>query len=413
MGRLGTEAVAAGVRALGYNAIAANPGDEGLLKMGRAHTSGKECLPLILTTGTLVDHIGRKRENEVLLYFIPTADGPCRFGQYHVFMDNLIRRNEFKDVATFSLHSGDGYKGLGREFSKRVLWSSVISDLMEDIRSLILANSLDKSVAMELFEAQFLELTRALEYEDWEGILRTLAEVGLAFSAVKGRRPWEAVPMISIVGEIFVRRDDLSRQWLTEHLAEEGFAVRCAHVTEWIKYCQVVAEFNQRGRPLDLLKTKLRQRWIARVEAQVRNALSGSGLILSKAPQVTEILQASSHYIDRRLGTEALLTVGGGLHEIASQTAGVISIGPFGCMPNRISEAILNEVMTSEDKVRVSVAEPELVELLQEEEKLPFLSIESDGRRFPQAIEARLESFLLRVRRLHERLLKHRKKISS
>jgi predicted nucleotide-binding protein (sugar kinase/HSP70/actin superfamily) len=57
MGQLSTEAVAAAFRSSGFNAVAHPPADEEVLKLGSAHTTGKECLPLILTTGTLLSYI--------------------------------------------------------------------------------------------------------------------------------------------------------------------------------------------------------------------------------------------------------------------------------------------------------------------------------------------------------------------
>jgi len=56
MGKLASEALAAVFNGLGINAIAHPPADESILKLGRGHTTCKECLPLILTTGWLFPH---------------------------------------------------------------------------------------------------------------------------------------------------------------------------------------------------------------------------------------------------------------------------------------------------------------------------------------------------------------------
>ena len=56
MGRLGTELVSAVFEASGFHVAPHPPADENVLKLGRAHTSCKECLPLILTTGTLLNY---------------------------------------------------------------------------------------------------------------------------------------------------------------------------------------------------------------------------------------------------------------------------------------------------------------------------------------------------------------------
>ena len=95
--------------------------------------------------------------------------------------------------------------------------------------------------------------------------------------------------------------------------------------------------------------------------------------------------------------------------EVVSQSCGVIAIGPFGCMPNRLSEAILNETMTREEKLSTEPANQALKAVLTDVDQLPFLAIESDGSPFPQLIDAKLETFCLRAERLHRRILQHSK----
>jgi predicted nucleotide-binding protein (sugar kinase/HSP70/actin superfamily) len=82
----------------------------------------------------------------------------------------------------------------------------------------------------------------------------------------------------------------------------------------------------------------------------------------------------------------------------------VIAIGPFGCMPNRISEALLSDAMTARGKLAADPSAPHLRTILTEIDNLPFLAIESDGSPFPQVITAKLESFMLRAERLHTRM---------
>ena len=106
----------------------------------------------------------------------------------------------------------------------------------------------------------------------------------------------------------------------------------------------------------------------------------------------------------------AVLTVGGSLTEIVSQSCGVIAIGPFGCMPNRLSEAILNETMTGKEKMATEPQNRQLKAVLADVEDLPFLAIESDGSPFPQLIDAKLETFCLRAERLHKRLIEYQSK---
>ncbi len=117
-----------------------------------------------------------------------------------------------------------------------------------------------------------------------------------------------------------------------------------------------------------------------------------------------EFINNASPHISPDLAGEAVLTVGGSLTEVVSHSCGVIAIGPFGCMPNRLSESILNETMNREDKLATDPKNRQLRTVLADVEELPFLAIESDGSPFPQLINAKLESFCLCAKRLHERM---------
>lgn len=101
------------------------------------------------------------------------------------------------------------------------------------------------------------------------------------------------------------------------------------------------------------------------------------------------------------------MTVGSALHEILNPACGIISIGPFGCMPSRVAESILNEKFTSLEKRALVNGDGRLASLLANERKFPFLAIETDGNAFPHIIEARLEALCLQARRLNDLLLEH------
>ncbi len=409
MGRLASEGIAAMFAGKGYRTFCHPPADDAVMKLGRRNTSGKECLPLILTTGTLLHYIHReKRDGEVLVYFMPTGSGPCRFGQYQIFMQDLIRRLMIPDVAILSLSSENAYAGLGNDYHLRGWWVVVVSDLMEDIRSMILANAVDPAAGIALFE----ELWRAVleEFKDFDAnrFEARLVRIAARLARIPMQQPPALVPRISLTGEIFVRRDGLSRRHLTERLAEMGFAVACTPIAEWMHYCDhLVSRGINDGRMTagQRLRFQIKRIVMARHEKRIRKALSRSGLVSAAPVDIRQVIDAASPYISEHLAGEAVLTVGGAVHDVAVHACGIIAIGPFGCMPNRLSEAILSETMTRGDKLAADPRNRRLRAVLQDVEDLPFLAIESDGAPFPQLIHAKLEAFCLRARRLHERML--------
>jgi predicted nucleotide-binding protein (sugar kinase/HSP70/actin superfamily) len=222
----------------------------------------------------------------------------------------------------------------------------------------------------------------------------------------------ERVPLITLAGEIFVRRDGLSRQYITEYLATRGFAVACAPVAEWIVYSDYVinkgwSEHNHDGVGRKLAAW-LKQYVMRKDEKRIKKILSGCGLVHAEPVAIRDIIHTARPYISPYLGGEAILTVGSSLKEVVSQTCGAIAIGPFGCMPNRLSEAILVEAMKRDDKLAGASGDSRLRTILSDVSDLPFLAIESDGSPFPQQIHAKLEAFCLRAARLHRRMLENR-----
>jgi predicted CoA-substrate-specific enzyme activase len=408
MGRLGTEAFVAVLKGYGLHAKAGRENDEAILKIGRANTSCKECLPLILTTGTLLSYIQNgKRPDEVLVYFMPTGSGPCRFGQYYIHMEDLVRRLRIPDVALLALSSDNSYVGMDKHFERHAWWAVIVSDVMEDIRAMLLANAVDPPAAMTVFDEQWVEIRSAMERGDFNILKDRLAVCAGRLRRIPLKRPVSAVPTISLTGEIFVRRDALSRQYLTERLAEKGFATVCAPVAEWVHYCNYLVENGFNQNPLSAMqkfKLKLRNFFQGRYEKQIKSILARSGLVQAWGLDVATVIENASPHISPDLQGEAVLTVGGSLTEIIHHACGVIAIGPFGCMPNRLSEAILSETMTAREKLATDPKNPALRAILTDVDELPFLAIETDGSPFPQLITAKLETFMLRAERLHQRM---------
>ena len=389
MGRFLNDATSAVFRSIGIRASVLPAANYETLKLGRGNTSCKECLPLLLTIGSLLKYL-KKRDSldELLVYFMPTASGPCRFGQYSPFISQHIARNSIEDVALFSLQGENSYTELGDNELTLKLWSClVIADIMQDIYSVILTNALDRDAALEIYNKESKKLIEVFEqspkFKDLQKVLATVAD---NLRKIPVKRHVQDTPSILLTGEIFVRHDDLSRQFLVEKLAEQGFATKVSSVMEWVYYTDwcfkkglsaAVPNFRQR------LSLFLRSTAMRRYEITFKKIMERSNLFQYRLDDVEHLISNISQLINPRLRGEAVLTVGAAITDIPRHYCGVIAIGPFGCMPNRISEAILSREMGTE---------------------LPFLAIESDGNLFPQVITAKLEVFLLQALRIHKNL---------
>lgn len=409
MGEPAVEMLGAIFRSKGFHSFVHPPADEQILKIGRANTTCKECLPLILTTGVLINYLHNiKKPDEIVVYFMPTGAGPCRFGQYSIFMEDLIRRLEIPDVAVFSLSSENSYAGMDGYFRLRTWWAVVISDLLEDIRSLLLVNAENPQEALHIFRKEYQQLIAELQHGNYQSLQDKLIGSMDSLAAIPLKNHPRNVPAIAMVGEIFVRRDGLSRQKLTERLAEKGFATICSPVGEWMLYVDYLIKNNLIRHDLswfEKLKFLLTKKYVERYTRHLSSLMNKSGLVLSSPVNMDKIVRNAMPFISPQLAGEAILTVGSALTEVGNHTCGVISIGPFGCMPSRLAESILNEAMNSKTRIALEPENDYLKKALNDIDELPFLAVESDGSPFPQVINAKLEAFCLRARRVHEQML--------
>lgn len=414
MGDIGSRCLSASLRYVGINATNLEPPTDKVLKIGRANSSCKECLPLMLTVGGLLQYLEtRENPKELLVYFMPDTSGPCRFGQYNVLMKNLIEKNKIENVTLLSLNCENSYAGLGTAFQLRAWRSIVISDVMEDIYCSILALARDKNSALKVYEECVRKIVNGIATASWRNLQKTLVEVVLRLSKIPLKGSLKDVTKVGLVGEIFVRKDGFSRQYLVETLALKGIIARVAPISEWIYYLDYRIKNNVgQNKPhiIQKIKTIVGQYFKNYDERIIKTIFEESGLYEAHLVDVEKVINNVKNLISPKLSGEAILTVGTALTEIIDEVSGIIAIGPFGCMPNRISEAIINDSINTH-KIKISEDEEIVRKVMEEHPSLPFLAIETDGNVFPQIIQAKLETFCLQVKRVHKSMQKHKNKM--
>ncbi len=412
MGRYTSEAGAAVFRGAGIHTSALPPAGEAALKLGRGNTSCKECLPLLLTVGSLLKYINeRESSNEALIYFMPTASGPCRFGQYSEFIKGLINKLHLENVAVFSLSSENSYAGFGGFNLRTNLWfATIIADTFEEMYSILLTNAVDRGSAMDILEEEWKRVLGALETRHkLKQITKILETAANNLRQIPVRRTMEDTPTILLTGEIFVRHDDISRQYIVEELAGRGIATKVSTLAEWIYYTDWLVQNNlstDNHSFKDKLSLSIRSVFMRKHERIVKDILSKSNLCENRMEGVAHVIKHTRHLINPELTGESILTTGSAINEVIDHCCGVIAIGPFGCMPTRIAEAVLTGEMNMEGKLSAGAITRKVKNLQDDIQELPFLTIEGDGSRFPQIITAKLEAFLLQAERLHKKMRK-------
>ncbi len=406
MGDLASQVFSAVFRGLGIRSTEAPDSTGKTLQLGRSCTACKECLPLTLCAGALLDHLDQRPPDEVTIYFMPTAQGNCRFGQYSHFFEELIEKRRIENCALLTLSSQDNYAGMGLEFARREIYGTIISDAMRDIRNAIRALAVDPKQGIEVFNREWGRILHSLENDAEEEIEKAVSRTAGELAGIPLKRSISEANTVLLAGEIYLRVDEFSCNLIGERLASSGIVMKTAPVFEWLRYVEwlvnrgIIGDSGTKS-PGERLGALLVDRWERSRERRLKRALAESGLYEPEFVEISTLVRAGSGYVSPRLTGETILVTGAALHEILDSVCGVISIGPFACLPSRLCEALLTSDFTlakkrSYRKTRGN-SYPEI-------DSLPFLAIEADGRPYPPLIEARLEAFILQAKRLGERM---------
>lgn len=408
MGALSSEIIASVFYGSGIRASSIPVYNMDVLKKGRSVSSCKECLPLLLTTGGLLNYLeNRENNDEFVVYFMPTTPGNCRFTQYHVFQERLIEKLRFENVAFLSLTNENGYSGLSTKCMLNSLKGLIIADIMDDIKNAINVLAKDKECALDIFSRHWQIIINLFKNGRDNELYSTLHYVSGKLSEIPLKYPISEAKKIDLHGEIFVRRDDFSCLDLLKHLANNEIIVKRAHTLEWLNYCDwnvqngiYKADFNI----MDWFKFKAKDLLGRRYENKIKGIFSKSGLYEFEPVNINTIINYGKQFFDIHFSGESILVVGSFFKNIIKHSYGLISIGPFACMPTRIIDAILSAEASMETKLildnNLGLHNTSDLDLI----SLPFLSIETDGNPFPQIVETRIEAFCLQVDRLWKAL---------
>ncbi|MDR3458144.1 MAG: acyl-CoA dehydratase activase-related protein [Verrucomicrobiae bacterium] len=363
-----SEAVAAVFKGLGLNAESLPPPDAESLRIGRRHTSGKECLPMPYTLGSLIQRLERAPADEKFVYLMPSTNGPCRFGVYNLLNNIVLDRLGWRDRVRIWSPKDTGYFDDMPAGTEMLVFASMAAcDMLLQAKLDVRPLELKPGAAEKLYERFHRELLAQVEKAArgnlslgeslWQvagaklfGIHKLLAEAGREFAALRG--PGE-LPCVELTGEIYVRGVDNSNDLLIKKLEARGLRVHLAPKIEWVSYCaHRQREVGGRNRLADGFSNLVRQR-IQRTAWSAMAAQLGWPPIASTA----DTLAAAEPYVHPALEGEAVLSVGAPLHEYRhGHIDAVVSVGPLECMPTKIAEAQWHHVTEREGVLSLTLA---------------------------------------------------------
>ena len=382
----GAHGIAAAFQACGIDTVVMPEPDEESLKWGRRYTCGRECYPAILTTGDMIKVIkSADFDPEKSAFFMPSGNGPCRFGQYNRYHRLILDELGFPNVPVYAPDQDEKFYGdLGvveGNFPKLAWWGIVAVDILEKRLREVRPYEKNPGEAENVYwdcVKRVCDSVRSKRFPEEE--LRYAKEAFRKIPAEKaGTRP-----LVGIVGEIYVRCSRFSNENIVKTLEKMGAEVRVPPVAEWIYYTNYTSKRKnwQRGNYNGLFKILFNDFFQHIFEKKMLNILNGD-LRNKHEPRTKEIIRLAEPYIHDSFEGEAVLSIGKVIDYILNGAHGVVNVMPFTCMPGTVVNGLLKKVR-------------------EEYSNIPYLNMVYDGTEDTNAT-TRLEAFVHQAREFMEK----------
>jgi len=349
------EAIGAAMEAYGARAMVLPEPDERNILYSNRVTTGGECLPYRVSLGDFMRfYYENGASTKDVEGFMAGSYGPCRLGKYAIEQNRLLKDIGF-NLTMRTTVSNNAYRdlGLGPGF-ERLAWRGMVAvDYLEKLLWSTRPYERHAGSADELFDHYLSRIADCVrKKESFDDILRQAA---LEFKALIDpdlpRRP-----LVGINGEIFLRSNKFSNSNLVRACEAAGLEVVVAPMGEWIKYTSyrnledAVKDKNFKKAVTSYIRKRIQEHDEHTVAANFGDSVNG------KEPSTSQILKLTSRYLSPKCGSEAVLSIGSGVHWLESpKFAGVISVMPHGCMPGGIVAAMAEKLSTAYQKPWISL----------------------------------------------------------
>ncbi|NQU76350.1 MAG: hypothetical protein HQ546_08580 [Planctomycetes bacterium] len=355
MSYVGARLFAAAFRSVGIEAREVEPSDDRTLDLGGLYSSGEECYPQKVTIGDFLRIIHSDSfDRRTVAFFMPIAEGPCRFGQYAPYIRQVLDEMGYDDIPVISPNSKNSYDGVGdcgADLMRRVWRAIVVADALHKCLLKTRPYETVPGDAEETYEQAITIVEKVLENRELNGRQRLRA---LVEALTTSRDLFRNVParynkdrlLIGVVGEIFCRLNTFSNYDAVKRIEAHGGEAWLSDLCEWVWYTNWSQKFllvrDGKRVSLKMLKAFLKNKIQAADEHALLTPFAEDFRGYEEPHDVfRDVLTPAWPYLpaDSALG-EMVLTVGKSIYLQRKGADAIIDISPFSCMNGIVTEAV-------------------------------------------------------------------------
>jgi predicted CoA-substrate-specific enzyme activase len=390
-----TESLALAMRWLGLNPGTVAPLTRVQLERGLRHTSGRECLPLPLCVGQILDiHRGRG-PGEIVGFYTVRGGAPCVSDAYEGYFERFIAEQGLPDLFVLNASADNDFLGFPADtLARNVGPAIVIADILVEIDNVLRVVGAQGSV--ESFRSAWLRLAASADSID--SFNASLPAFVRDIAGLPRARDPQRCPRVVVTGDFYTRFSPFFMEGVRERYTAHGIILKPVDLADLVLYgaydgiASTANVWGMKPGNLALAKACTRifqpdgkeylQGWLAymaqrRVEQSYRAVFRDSGLLVAGENDIPSLFEGAVEHMSPTIFGEAIPAVGKGVRAADEGYDGTLLIGPFNCLPYRIAEAILRPLSVTHG--------------------VPMLTYESDGYAVASAFHRQVDVHIQQV----------------
>jgi len=374
--------VAAAIRRFGTDARVLPEIDARDIVLGQQNTSCRECFPMACTVGSMIRKSQEPGFDDTkAAFFMPTIDGPCRFGQYGNLDKLIFERLGVPDIQIVAPNTRTSYAELGADYGvafRKLVWKGwVTADLMRQMQQERKPYEANPGEIDEVYEDYLQKIERSIEAggKDIYDLIHEAANALAKVPVIPGPRK----PVILIVGEFFMRDCHFCNGMVAPRLEEMGAEPFTSPYRSWLLYTsyRYMRDSLWKRDLKGLLRSRIQQFFQYWIAHKLENAVGHVAEVHRHVP-IREILEASGPYVHKHYDGDPVIAIGESVSMVKRGISGVANILPFTCMPGTLIESVAPMLRRNHDNI-------------------PWVDVAYDGTQ-DQSIETRLQAFMHQAR---------------
>ena len=349
----GTPFLAAALRYTGLPARPLPPETPESFAIAKKYCRGTECVPAPATIGAFLSVLEKSDDPEKECFFMPSAKGPCRFGQYHTLHKMILESAGYPNTPVKSWSDESGTYGMDMKTSRYLFNAMSSADLLYKARCRIRPYAADRDEFDRIMAGIVERFEKSIE--EGKDLKKVLTGVVAELSNIK--RVETKKPLVGIVGEIYVRINPFTNGNLIETIEDAGGEAWMAPFIEWFHYLTFMDSVFAKEKELSIkarMKLWAKNAFMMRMESSLTKIMAP--IIGDRAePSIVDTVGSGEEVFPRQFDGESILTVGRAMEFAKDGVDLIINCAPFGCMPGTLTAGIFQKLESKMGVPTVSI----------------------------------------------------------